>query len=132
VDVVDADLGRSLARFMEAGGKLAQLTASSDASITGPHTLFSQLRSVVLEKLFSLEQVLPLVTSNPARILKLADRGAIHPGACADLILARRSDLRIEHVFCAGRRLVRDGRFVVQEKCMEQSNREVVLRGQQT
>lgn len=45
------------------------------------------VRSMHLEDGWPLEQVLPWVTSNPARILKLAGKGAIAAGHDADLLL---------------------------------------------
>lgn len=51
---------------------------------------------------FSLEETLPLVTSNPARILKLPGSGALKPGSRADLLLVD-SGFTLRRVMAGGR-----------------------------
>jgi beta-aspartyl-dipeptidase (metallo-type) len=84
VDTVANDLARSLDAFVAHGGSLAHLTVSSDASVTPPVQRLDQLRTCVLNHGRDLEQVLPLVTTNVARVLKLRRKGRIAPGADAD------------------------------------------------
>jgi len=129
VDTVERDLAKWLRFFLDEGGVPANLTASSDASIPSPGTLTDQIRGLVREHGFSLESVLPLVTVNPARVLKLAKKGRIRAGADADLVVLDRESLRVVEVISSGRRLVKDGRLAVTEKFLEQSNRRVDLHG---
>lgn len=129
VDTVEEDLAKWLGCFLEHGGDASRLTASSDASISSPRTLFGQVRACVLEHKFPLEQVLPLVTSNTARVLKLSDRGTLEEGKAADVLVLEGRGLEIRDVFAAGRRLVRDGRLTFTEKFLEGSNRRIRLDG---
>jgi N-acetylglucosamine-6-phosphate deacetylase len=69
-------------------------------------TLLDALRNLMRMTGASLAEALPTVTSNPARVLGMADRlGAIAPGRRADLV-ALDGDLAIRAVFCAGRQVV--------------------------
>ena len=45
------------------------------------------VQEMVLEEGWPLEEVLPLVTSNPASILKLPHKGRVAVGADADILL---------------------------------------------
>jgi beta-aspartyl-dipeptidase (metallo-type) len=132
IDVAAEDLARWLCFYRERGGPTRQLTVSSDASITGPDTLFDQVRECVSQHGFRLEEVLPHVTSNTARILQLEQKGALEPGKDADVLVLRRETLEPVEVLARGKRMVRDGRLAVTEQFLEQSNRRVVLHGQKS
>ncbi|HYP07186.1 MAG TPA: amidohydrolase family protein, partial [Bryobacteraceae bacterium] len=86
VDTIEEDLAQWLRFFLNAGGDPGHLTASSDAAISSPQTLFRQIRSCVLDARFDRDVVLPLVTANPARVLKLSRKGRLEPGCDADLL----------------------------------------------
>jgi beta-aspartyl-dipeptidase (metallo-type) len=129
VDTVEEDLPKWLRFYLENGGPTEQLTASSDASINSPGTLFEQVRACVLQHGFPFEQVLPLVTSNTARVLKLRDRGTLEAGKSADVLVLRGRSLEIKDVFAGGRRLIRDGRLAFAEKFLAESNRRIRLDG---
>lgn len=129
VDTVERDLSKWLHFFLDEGGDPKNLTVTSDASIPSPGTLTDQIREAVLEHGFALEAVLPLVTVNPARVLKLAKKGRIRAGADADLVVLDRENLQVFEVIAGGRRLVKDGRLAVTERFLEHSNRKVVLHG---
>ena len=65
-------------------------------------TLLDALRNLMRFTGAALEQALPSVTSNPARVIGLADRvGRIAPGMQADLVLLD-DDLQLRAVFCRG------------------------------
>ncbi len=102
---------------------------SSDASIESPRTLFDHIHACVLEGRFALQQVLPLVTSNTARVLKLDRQGKLEPRRDADVIVLERDSLEIVEMIARGKRTVRGGRTVVAEKFLEGSNRMIALRG---
>jgi len=74
--------------------------------------------------------VLPLVTENTARALRLAGKGRLEPGKDADVVLLREGSLEVVDVFARGRRMVRDGAPVVRERFLEDSNRRVTLDGE--
>lgn len=130
LDTVEQDLHRWVGYYLDHGGDPAQLTVSSDASISSPSTLGEQLRSLVTRHGYALEQVLPFVTTNTARVLKLdAQTGALEPGKQADLLVLRRETLEPVEVIARGRRLLREGRLVLRERFLEGSNRTIHLVG---
>lgn len=129
VDTVEEDLPKWLRFYLEHGGDPDCLTASSDAGTSSPRVLYEQLRRCVVEERFPLEQVLALVTRNPARILKLHDKGVLEKGRWGDLLLLEKGSLEIVHVLSRGAFMVRDGSLAVSEKFLEGSNREIHLRG---
>lgn len=131
IDTVEEDLPQQLRWFLADGGAPAYLTASSDAAISSPRTLYEQVRACVLEHGFTLEEMLPLVTANPARVLKLARKGWLDVGQDGDILVLARDSLEIKHVFARGQCLMRDGRLIVAEKFLEHSNRSIALNGQQ-
>jgi beta-aspartyl-dipeptidase (metallo-type) len=89
----------------------------------------NQLRSCVLEHGRQLEQLLPLVTTNVARVLKLQQKGRIEPGADADLLVLRRETLEPVHVVAKGRVLMRDGGMTQQDRFLQKSARRIRLHG---
>jgi beta-aspartyl-dipeptidase (metallo-type) len=75
LDTMEEDLAKWLGFYLAQGGDPHRITASSDASISSPRTLFEQIRQCVVAHKFKLEAVLPLVTTNTARVLKLEGKG---------------------------------------------------------
>ena len=132
IDTVEEDLPQWLRYFCDHGGPLLQLTISSDAAIASPATLFAQVRSCVRDHGFTLPQVLPLVTSNTARVLKLPRKGQLAPGYDADLLVLAQGSLDVVHVMARGRQVVRDGCLNLQEDFLRDSTRRITLYGQKT
>jgi beta-aspartyl-dipeptidase (metallo-type) len=129
IDTVEEDLAKWLAFYLERGGDIARLTASSDASISSPHTLYSQVRDCIINGRFTIEQALRLVTSNTARVLKLDGKGSLAAGKDADVLLIRKGSLELREVIARGRRLMSDGEVVVTQRFLEESNRTISLSG---
>jgi N-acetylglucosamine-6-phosphate deacetylase len=72
-------------------------------------TLLEAARNVVRWSGWPLEDVLPLATANPARILGIDDRkGVLKRGADADIVLLDKR-LRVQDVFVRGKRIARAG-----------------------
>lgn len=130
IDTVEEDLHRWLRFYLEEGGNAEQLTISTDAALNSPRTLHAQLQQCVRQHGVPLEQLLPLVTRNPARILSFEDRGVLEVGRRGDVLLLERGSLDVVHVLCNGVCMVRDGEVVVQENFLPESNRRIELRGQ--
>ena len=99
-------LGRSLdPRRLRAAGRLA---LGSDSRLSGARDLLDEMRGVVARGELGPAQLLELVTTAAARILRLPGRGSLAPGARADLVIVedrggdaesslagiRRSDIR--------------------------------------
>jgi beta-aspartyl-dipeptidase (metallo-type) len=110
VDTVNEDLQKWLTYYFDNDGDPAQLTLSSDASISSPGNTLSQIRECVRNSDFELAQLLPLVTANTARALKLNDRGKLEPQMKADVLVLERDTLELKEVIARGRRLLRDGK----------------------
>ena len=132
VDVVERDLPKWVRFFFDRDGDARYFTASSDASITGAGALLDQIRECVAELHMPLERLLPLVTSNPARVLKLAGKGRIAEGANADAVVLRRNSLELVAVIARGRVLFKNGRVTVDEAWVADSDRKVRVDGKKS
>jgi beta-aspartyl-dipeptidase (metallo-type) len=109
-----------LAQLVEAGSGLEGVTVSSDGNGSGAGrskkgagsvmSLFSDLRSAVIDHRLPLETVLRTVTENPAKTLKLYPRkGKIAVGSDADILLADKAGFTPKILLAGGRLLMRDG-----------------------
>jgi beta-aspartyl-dipeptidase (metallo-type) len=132
VDVVERDLPHWVRFFFDHGGDPDRLTASSDASITSPCGLLEQVRKCVTELHLPLERVLPIVTSNTARVLKLANKGRLAEGADADVAVLRRGSLELVAVVARGRTVFKDGHVTVDETWVAESDRRFSVNGKDT
>jgi cytosine/adenosine deaminase-related metal-dependent hydrolase len=78
-------LGRSLdPRRLYAAGRLA---LGSDSRLSGARDLLREMRGIAARGELSPKQLLGLVTTQAARILRLPSRGSLAPGAPADLVI---------------------------------------------
>jgi beta-aspartyl-dipeptidase (metallo-type) len=125
VDVVERDLHVWFRFFLDHGGDLSRLTISSDAAINSPTTLLDQLRSCVVEHGVRLEQILPCVTANTARVLKLPAKGRLEPGADGDVAVMRQDSLELVAVIAKGRAVMKESRIEHRESFLAESNRRV-------
>ncbi|HHW03052.1 MAG TPA: beta-aspartyl-peptidase [Thermoanaerobacterales bacterium] len=69
-------------------------------------TLFNEVKDAVLIDGIPLEIALKVITSNPATILKLNNKGRIEKGFDADLVLLDENDLAIDTVIAKGQIMV--------------------------
>ncbi|HEV7428824.1 MAG TPA: amidohydrolase family protein [Thermoanaerobaculia bacterium] len=129
VDVYDEDLSRWLRFYRDHDGDPSLLTASSDAAINSPHTLFEQLMACVREKVASFDEVIAIATSNTARVLK-SDAGELARGRIGHVLLIDAASYELRTVICAGRVVMRDGALVIGEQFLSESNRSIALRGE--
>lgn len=130
VDITaDDKTGQWIRYYHENGGDMNQLTISSDGNgslpkfneagemtglgVASMRTLYEQFVSAVVDHDIPLEEVLPLVTSNTARALKLTEKGRIAEDADADLLILDKDTLALRDVFAKGRRLMKDGEIIV-------------------
>lgn len=113
--------------WLAAGNPLARLTLSSDGGGCLPEfdaegrllrmevgkssALLDTLRELVSGGL-PLDQALRPLTATPAALLRLGQKGALAPGADADIVLLD-ADLRLHSTIASGRWLVRAGRPLV-------------------
>jgi beta-aspartyl-dipeptidase (metallo-type) len=129
IDTVEEDLAKWLAFYLDRGGDATRLTVSSDASISSPQTLYSQVSDCIINGRLAVETVLRLVTSNTARVLKLDGKGSLVAGKDADVLVIRQGSLELREVIARGQRLMSDGEVVVTQRFMEESNRIISLSG---
>lgn len=130
IDTVNEDLAKWLKFYKENGGDMRKLTVSSDSSITSPQTFFEQIRSCVVEHGFPLEEILPLVTTNTAAVLKLDSKGKIEAGKAADCLVLKKDSFELREVVAGGRRLFKNGKIAFKEAFLKDSNRSVNLTGE--
>lgn len=130
MDTLEDGLGRWVKLFLEKGGDPGRLTFSSDADSNAPEQLWRQLRESVRGHGLSFESLLPCVTANPARVLKLPGKGHLAPGADADVLVVRKESLDIVEVIAKGCRLLRGGEIVKREKFLASSRRCLELHGE--
>lgn len=113
-DVIEEGLGNWLRFFREHGGPLSQFTVSTDAQTSGgsPAKLYQNFCKVIQEDGWTLHEILPLFTRNPATALQLEHKGRLAVGSDADVLILHENSLRIAHVIARGQQMVTEGRFV--------------------
>lgn len=100
-----SDACGSLPGFDPATGELIKMETGQ------PSSNLRELRDAVMVEDVPLETALRVLTSNPARILKLKQKGNIAAGLDADLLLLD-EDLKIHSVFALGVRVVENGNLL--------------------
>ncbi len=129
IDTVNEDLPKWFKFYLDNGGLPEKLTVSTDASVTSPSNLLTQIRSCIVEHKFPIEQVLACVTANTAKVLKLEQKGRLEAGKAADVLVLERKSFELREVISGGRRLFKDGAIAFEEAFLEESNREIKLEG---
>lgn len=76
-------------------------------------TLFDEVRKSVLTEKISLEDALKTITSNPAKVLKLKDKGRIEVNKDADIVLLDKEDLKIDTVIALGKKMVENKNVLI-------------------
>lgn len=119
----------ALKRMLDAGVAPTQITFTSDAQGSLPAfdaagvlvrldigrvtTLIGAVREAVQYHGVPFEVALQVITSNPARILKMKTKGRVAAGLDADLVLLDPATLDVRSVMAKGRWLMRDGTALV-------------------
>jgi beta-aspartyl-dipeptidase (metallo-type) len=129
IDVVEEDAAKWTKYYLDRGGPPDKFTISSDADSTTPDVFFGQICGLVVKHKLPLELVLPFVTSNTARVLKLKSKGRIDEGCDADLLVLTEGSLEIRDVIAGGKRLIVDGECTARSKFLKESSRNVTLVG---
>ena len=131
VDVVEGELAKWLRFYLDHGGDPSQLTVSTDAAISSPRSLYDELCKAIRGRVAPMEQLLAFVTSNPARILRLEEKGTVEKGKIGDLVVLDRETLEIRHVLSRGEWMVRDGAVCARPKFLKESSRTISLQGEE-
>lgn len=129
IDIVEEDAAKWTKYYLEHGGPRENFTISSDADSSTPDIFYGQICELVVKHKMPLELVLPFVTSNTARILKLTTKGKLEEGCDADVLVLTRDGLDIQEVIANGKRLVVNGSCKTDPKFLEESSRRVELVG---
>jgi beta-aspartyl-dipeptidase (metallo-type) len=123
----------ALLQAVKAGVNLQHVTFSSDANASLPmfdaQNNFVGLGEGRIASLYEemtdairlgvpVQDALRVVTSNPARILKLPHKGQLQVGADADLLLIDKNTLELKAVMAKGRWLFSDGRVAVERSSL--------------
>ncbi|WP_340373239.1 beta-aspartyl-peptidase [Peribacillus sp. FSL E2-0218] len=114
-----------LRQMLESGVPIIQITFSSDGQASLPYfnqdgefaglqvgnvsSLFHEVRDAVMDEGVPLETAIQVITANPARILKLKNKGKIGVEMDADLVLLKKDTLAIDTVIARGKVMVERG-----------------------
>lgn len=124
-EVTSAEL---LAEYYKKGLPIEQMTMSSDGQGSLPifdhsgklkgldvgkvSSLYEEVRSAIQNFNVPIESGLKVITSNPARILKLTKKGLIKEGNDADVVLLDK-DLNVDTVISNGQIMIQEGQVQV-------------------
>ena len=133
---VKASTGFGMA--LKAGVSSDQITFSSDGQGSLPifspdgtfcglgvgkvTSLYREMRDGVLTEKLPLSVALKPVTINPAKLLKLTQKGRIEEGKDADLVLADENSLEIDTVIAMGKIMVCNGQVLIKGTFEAQKN----------
>ncbi len=133
---VKASTGFGMA--LKAGVSSDQITFSSDGQGSLPifspdgtfcglgvgkvTSLYREMRDGVLTEKLPLSVALKPVTINPAKLLKLSQKGRIEEGKDADLVLADENSLKIDTVIAMGKIMVCNGQVLIKGTFEAQKN----------
>jgi beta-aspartyl-dipeptidase (metallo-type) len=129
LDQGEVKCSAGLRTMLEAGVDIGCVTFTSDGQGSLPDfdasgqlrrleigrvtSLFAEVRDAVRDERVPLEVALQVVTSTPARVLKLRGKGSLASGADADIVLLDPGDLAISGTIAKGRWLMRDRQVLV-------------------
>lgn len=76
-------------------------------------TLFDEARKAVLVEKVPLEDTIKTITINPARVLKLENKGKIDVNKDADIVLLDKENLEIDTVIALGKKMVENKNILI-------------------
>jgi beta-aspartyl-dipeptidase (metallo-type) len=125
----DLSASRSLKLALAAGVSEHQITFTSDGQGSLPvfddafhlirldigrvSSLYEEFKAAVLSENVPLETALKVITSNPADLFKLNNKGRLQKGLDADFVILNKEDLAISTVIAMGKTMIRDTRIEV-------------------
>ncbi|WP_391560835.1 beta-aspartyl-peptidase [Robertmurraya sp.] len=95
--------GQASLPYFDERGEFKGLKVGKTAS------LFREVRDAVINEKVPLEQAIQVITSNPAQVLKLSQKGNIQKGKDADLVILDKETLTIQTVIAKGQIMVAQG-----------------------
>ncbi|MFD1738384.1 beta-aspartyl-peptidase [Bacillus salitolerans] len=129
LDKGEMKCSKGLKIMLDHGVPIEQITFTSDGQASLPEfnekgefiglqvgkvsTLFKEVRDAIIDENIPLEVAIKVITSNPAKVLKLIKKGSINVGMDADLVFLNKESLMIDSVISKGQMMVRDGKVEV-------------------
>ncbi|MGM0835046.1 MAG: beta-aspartyl-peptidase [Bacillota bacterium] len=129
LDQGEVSCSTGLKRMLEAGVPIQNITFTSDGQASLPEfnvqgelvglqvgkvrSLFQAVKEAILQEGIPLEVAIRVITENPARILKLAQKGTVSTGKDADLVMLDPQTLTIQTVFAKGKMMVQQEKAIV-------------------
>ncbi len=127
--VDETKASRVLKKALAEGVSASQITMTSDGQGSLPRfdddgkfaglgvgsckCLFEEVKYAVLQDGINLSDALSTITLNPARILKLNQKGRLEAGMDADINLLDEKSLELSHVIAKGQVMMQDGEVIV-------------------
>jgi len=124
----EIECGKATKLCLDAGINISQITFTSDGQGSLPEydqegnfkgvklgkckTLYEAVKKGIIEENLRLEEIIKVITSNPATIFKLKGKGFIERGFDADLVILDKN-LDIDSVFALGQIMVKNKVAVV-------------------
>lgn len=118
-------------RILQTFGNLNNVTFSSDGqgslpefdrdgnfvglSIGDCRSLYKEVKDSILVEGIPIEEAIKVITSNPAKILKLKDKGRIEMGKDADLVLVDKETMEIDTVIARGKIMAANKEVIVKD-----------------
>ncbi|WP_223701938.1 beta-aspartyl-peptidase [Sutcliffiella deserti] len=129
LDNGEVTCNHGLKEMLDSGVPIDQITFTSDGQASLPEfnktgeliglqvgqvrSLYQAVRKAVLEENIPLEIAIRVITQNPAKILKLGNKGTISIGKDADLVILDQDTLNIQTVIAKGKVMVLNGKVLV-------------------
>ncbi|MGD6831636.1 beta-aspartyl-peptidase [Sutcliffiella halmapala] len=129
LDQGEVSCSTGLKKMLEAGVPIQNITFTSDGQASLPEfngqgelvglqvgkvrSLFQAVREAILQEGIPLDVAIKVITENPARILKLAQKGTVSTGKDADLVMLDPQNLTVQTVFAKGKMMVRHEMAIV-------------------
>lgn len=76
-------------------------------------SLYREVKDAIIRENIKIEDAIRVITSNPADILKLKNKGYIKEGNDADIVLLDKDSLDISSVIAMGQVMIREGQVIV-------------------
>ena len=76
-------------------------------------SLYKEVRDAVIDENINIQDAIKVITSNPADILKLNNKGYIKEGKDADIVLLNKNNLHISSVIAMGKIMIKEGKIIV-------------------
>ncbi|WP_100333316.1 beta-aspartyl-peptidase [Bacillus alkalisoli] len=118
-----------LKEMLENGVSIEQITFSSDGQASLPEfnhngefvglqvgrvtSLYKEVKDAIVHEGIDIEVALKVITSNPANVLKLSQKGTIEVGKDADIIFINKDSFEIETVIAQGKLMMHENKLLV-------------------